>query len=317
MMVLVITIILSILTTIESRNERQQGNNGIGHICEKNNPCVNGATCGYTRGGYICKCTVGWQGENCDEDIDECANFPCNQGRCINGEGSYSCDCPSGWSGARCEIDVNECETDSLCNSVGTNYCLNTQGSYNCNCKSGYTGQNCDEDIDECLSNPCRNDGVCVNSPGSFICRCEQGWTGTLCEQDIDECLGTNPCATSTNCVNTPGSYTCVCYGSLTEPNCAAAGTTMMVCEGGTVNIRCPRAKIQIQQASYGRSERNVCPHHMIQTTDCRAPRSKAIVMAKCEGRGQCSLTAANGDFGGDPCPNTYKYLRVKYICIE
>lgn len=88
-----------------------------------------------------------------------------------------------------------------------------------------------------------------------------------------------------------------------------------MVCEGGTINIRCPGAKIQIQQASYGRSERNVCPHAMIQTTDCRALRSKAIVQSKCDGRGQCHLTASNEAFG-DPCLNTYKYLRVKYICV-
>lgn len=91
----------------------------------------------------------------------------------------------------------------------------------------------------------------------------------------------------------------------------------MFVCEGGTVNIRCPGAKIQIQQAGYGRSEENVCPHPVIQTTDCRAPRSRVIVKGLCEGRRQCHLTATNEAFEGDPCVNTYKYLRVKYICVD
>lgn len=113
-----------------------------------------------------------------------------------------------------------------------------------------------------------------------------------------------------------------LCARALIKPyNChllfTQAGTTLFVCEGGTVNIRCPGAKIQIQQAGYGRSEENVCPHPMIQTTDCRAPRSKVIVKGMCEGRRQCHLTATNEAFEGDPCVNTYKYLRVKYICVD
>lgn len=39
----------------------------LGHICEKSNPCENDAPCGYTRGGYICKCPAGWKGDDCDE----------------------------------------------------------------------------------------------------------------------------------------------------------------------------------------------------------------------------------------------------------
>lgn len=35
------------------------------------NPCVNG-TCNVTSDGYQCKCTPGFMGKNCDEDIKEC-----------------------------------------------------------------------------------------------------------------------------------------------------------------------------------------------------------------------------------------------------
>ena len=38
-----------------------------GHFCEREQPCLNGGTCGYTRGGYICKCLLGYQGYNCQE----------------------------------------------------------------------------------------------------------------------------------------------------------------------------------------------------------------------------------------------------------
>lgn len=37
------------------------------NICEKYDPCLNGGMCGNICGGYICKCTVGWEGENCEK----------------------------------------------------------------------------------------------------------------------------------------------------------------------------------------------------------------------------------------------------------
>lgn len=43
-----------------------------GNICEKDDPCENGATCGYTHGGYICKCPIGWQGDDCNKGKYTC-----------------------------------------------------------------------------------------------------------------------------------------------------------------------------------------------------------------------------------------------------
>lgn len=48
-----------------------------GNICEKDNPCGNGATCGYTRGGYIYKCPAGWEGDACDEGKFKYTMYPC------------------------------------------------------------------------------------------------------------------------------------------------------------------------------------------------------------------------------------------------
>lgn len=39
------------------------------------NPCKNGGQCLNTFGGYICKCTESWEGTNCENDVNECANF--------------------------------------------------------------------------------------------------------------------------------------------------------------------------------------------------------------------------------------------------
>ncbi|XP_027055606.1 protein crumbs-like [Pocillopora damicornis] len=68
------------------------------------NPCKNNSTCrsDFTGKGYICLCSTGFKGPNCQEDVDECA------------EGSH------------------ECSVDAVCN--------NTKGSYKCTCKPGYHG---------------------------------------------------------------------------------------------------------------------------------------------------------------------------------
>ncbi|XP_031554592.1 neurogenic locus protein delta-like [Actinia tenebrosa] len=100
-------------------------------------------TCTNAIGNYSCACAVGWQGENCDQDIDECF--------------------------------LNQCRGYAVCN--------NTIGNYSCACVKGWQGENCDQDVDECLTNPCLNEGTCVNVDGNYICSCKGSWKGRHCDQ--------------------------------------------------------------------------------------------------------------------------------------
>ena len=80
-----------------------------------------------------------------------------------------------GWQGRNCADDIDD-GMPYVCLNNGT--CLNTQGSYNCTCAQGFTGPRCGEDIDECESKPCRNQGVCLNEVGRYKCNCTGtgGW---------------------------------------------------------------------------------------------------------------------------------------------
>ncbi|KAL9954064.1 hypothetical protein ACROYT_G041555 [Oculina patagonica] len=185
------------------------------------NPCKNKATCqtGFTDKGYRCLCTPGFQGQQCQYDIDECASGTddCSADAvCNNTKGSYNCSCKSGYYGDgricedtdECASGTHDCSADAVCN--------NTKGSYNCSCKPGYSGDglNC-EDIDECASetHDCSADAVCNNNKGSYNCSCKSGYygDGRNCE-DIDECAsGTHDCSADAVCNNTKGSYNCSC----------------------------------------------------------------------------------------------------------
>eukprot|EP00105_Crassostrea_gigas_P020056 XP_011438739.1 PREDICTED: D-galactoside-specific lectin [Crassostrea gigas] len=145
---------------------------------------------------------------------------------------------------------------------------------------------------------------------------CAEGWTGSLCTEDIDECSN-DPCDEPSNCVNTPGSFECICYGQLMEPFCGAVKKTVIVCEGGKLELRCPDGKISIDEAVFGRTEGgNVCPHRQIKSTNCQSASSLTEVRSKCDGQKSCSITVSNGVLGGDPCPGTYKYLEVTFTCV-
>jgi hypothetical protein len=41
-------------------------------LCSNPNPCQNNATCSYGGGRYNCACRPGFEGENCEVDIDLC-----------------------------------------------------------------------------------------------------------------------------------------------------------------------------------------------------------------------------------------------------
>lgn len=64
------------------------------------NACQNGGTCHNNHGGYNCVCVNGWTGEDCSENIDDCAMAACFHGAtCHDRVASFYCECPHGRTG--------------------------------------------------------------------------------------------------------------------------------------------------------------------------------------------------------------------------
>ncbi|KAL9961325.1 hypothetical protein ACROYT_G030241 [Oculina patagonica] len=77
---------------------------GTDNACSKTS-CKNNATCqaGFTSKRYRCVCASGFTGQDCEHDIDECAqnthNCSKNGSLCNNTEGSFVCSCKPGFTG--------------------------------------------------------------------------------------------------------------------------------------------------------------------------------------------------------------------------
>ncbi|KAK9402243.1 vitamin K-dependent protein S [Crotalus adamanteus] len=151
---------------------------------------------------------------------DQCNPLPCNVDgyeECRDGQATFTCTCKPGWQGDKCEEDINECDDPINKNGGCDQICVNFRGSYRCYCEDGYYIQpnkmDC-KDRNECIlyQNICGT-ARCKNTPGKYECECETGFfynsTTKKCE-DIDECAE-NTC--SQICVNSPGSFTCYCDG--------------------------------------------------------------------------------------------------------
>lgn len=86
-------------------------------------PCIsqNNRVCVDTFNAYTCECAPGYMGTNCDVDIDECADGPCNNGAtCVDGVAAFECLCNGSWMGPTCSIP--DLCAENPCNS--TEYCM-------------------------------------------------------------------------------------------------------------------------------------------------------------------------------------------------
>ncbi|KAL3837565.1 hypothetical protein ACJMK2_022913 [Sinanodonta woodiana] len=179
-----------------------------------------------------CNCRPYWEGNDCEADLDGCADRPCSSLRnCIDNPAAvhqalnrtYNCSsCPSGYTDgvedpSKC-IDVNECNATNAthgCNQT----CVNTEGSYYCTCNSTFrlhsNGKDC-QDIDECLEGTSGCDQVCNNTYGGYVCGCQYGYmynntvhrcvqvNGTICP--TKNCTGAHGCTR-----NETGQEVCFC----------------------------------------------------------------------------------------------------------
>ncbi|VVC29041.1 Hypothetical protein CINCED_3A018849 [Cinara cedri] len=180
--------------------------------------CPMGKVCIDGINTYECKCPEGYTGENCSKLLTDCRDRPCrNNATCIENTDSYTCRCTSGFTGKNCDQDINECEVNKdVCNY---GICINTNGSYQCFCRPGFSGDNCDVDFDECLSQPCYNGATCENRINGFNCICPPGFNGKICSIDVDEC-NSNPCMNGATCIDNVASFTCSCPIGLTGKLC-------------------------------------------------------------------------------------------------
>ncbi|XP_060644695.1 LOW QUALITY PROTEIN: protein eyes shut [Drosophila nasuta] len=149
---------------------------GTGARCQHGGECIEGPGLEFT-----CECPAGWHGRICQEEINECASAPCqNGGVCVDKLAAYACACPMGYTGVNCEEEILICADNPCQNNA---LCLMEENVPTCYCVPDYHGEKCEYQYDECQLGPrCMNGGVCIDGVDTFSCSCPPLLTGMLCE---------------------------------------------------------------------------------------------------------------------------------------
>lgn len=193
------------------------------------NTCSGRGRCIDTLNGYVCKCSDGYSGPDCQKSVPchhiksvangyvqssgNTVSFSCKKGYQLNGVSRLTCSAGKYDNAVPTCEDINECQS----NGCGRNSrCTNLPGSFKCDCLPGFklsTPTLC-VDVDECSVNNGNCQDKCINTHGSYSCSCRSGYRVSIdkhsCE-DVNECSSDNLNNCMQECVNTRGSYKCQC----------------------------------------------------------------------------------------------------------
>jgi hypothetical protein len=209
--------------------------------------CMNQADCFLNEFGQPkCNCRVGFTGERCEVNINECelegdANCQRDGGVCVDQVNAFYCSYDNGASigFSRQQYIPTPCTIQEL--SFGKQFyelpSLNKNVYVQCTNENEFVVSRCADmlfwhqelrtcSIDipmkktgVCQQYPCKNDGECLDlGSNNFECKCKEGFTGALCEEPIDFCLNM-PCG-SGRCVSHTGGFNCICQNDIVAQSC-------------------------------------------------------------------------------------------------
>jgi len=185
-------------------------------VCDPN-PCQNGGACLQGDIGlYVCECPLGFVGEHCETNVDDCPGNGCVYGTCVDLANGYTCECTPGYQGDMCDSEIDECLSDPCVHGQ----CIDQINGFQCNCKQGYFGLICDSEVDECDPNPCQNGGTCLDKLNGYQCKCTMGFTGTNCSNiNPDLCGQVN---LNSSCYDLDSDTTTICFEvqAVSDPSC-------------------------------------------------------------------------------------------------
>ncbi|NWT25845.1 SNED1 protein, partial [Cardinalis cardinalis] len=181
--------------------------------CESS-PCLNGGHCMDLVDNYTCVCLEPFVGQRCETDSSSCEDRNCQNRQTCNyiRPGRYICTCSPGYYGNNCQYGGPRVPGACLsqpCQNAGS--CLETERGYVCECQEGYTGQDCRDQLSEGCE--CRNGGSCLEG-NVTVCQCLPGFFGLLCEFEVTTtpCNMNTQCPDGGYCMEYGGSYLCVCH---------------------------------------------------------------------------------------------------------
>lgn len=291
-------------------------------------PCQHGGTCEDAYNRYYCRCPSGYQGKNCEQDVDECARhkgteLDCqNGGTCLNTFGGFHCLCPPNYKGVRCTVEFNDCRNTSNVEICGHGVCQNLprtqegKPSYICACFAGYDksvnspSAPCDQDYDECATGEhhcSRNPKVdCINLTPDYTCGpCPAGYSG-----DGFTCVPTDRCLVNNGGCSTSPMVPCYSSreGRVTCGSCPAGfvgdGQTCDPADGdacGANNGGCSTmARCVANPAISARYRSCICPVGFtgsgIGPNGCRrSPTLTTCASNPCQNNALCFDTISNG----------------------